>query len=191
MTPHEFWALDSKPQYPRTIEEWSALTDAFEVQFPRPTGVQDFDLTLNPMARANPLSQFVRLLDRFPMDFLAASKAFDAVEWRLLYYARSYYFANLGQPDFDAIGALQLDCPKVAGLDEIPSELLGTDASPAEVALGMYENFHELSVDQAKAVWAILAFVWSIRLERYEVLQLPWWDYHWLLEFVRHARVAA
>jgi hypothetical protein len=154
--------------------------------------MHDYDLVVNPIARGDPVDQMQRLLELFPHDFLAASQApFTAVEWRLLHYIRDCRLSRLGQPDFDPQAALLYACLDDNWLSDVPREFVGADQPTAEIAVGMEQVIAGLTIDQAKAVWSIVAFTWAIHLEKHEVLHLPWWYYHWLLEFVRHAKMAA
>jgi len=69
-----------------------------------------------------------------------------------------------------------------------PREFIGSDQPTFGIALGMEPIISDLKMDHAKAVWSILAFTWAIKLEKHEVLHLPFWDYEWLLEFIAHAK---
>jgi|SRR5208283_4764640 len=187
------WAeLDNPSRYPRTLEGWRGFSRTIEVQSVPTKGAEDFDFTINPFARANPLDQMRLLLDRFPLAFLAASQAdFTPVEWRLLRYAEKTSLAQLGQPDFDPKRALIEACLYDRCLHDMPGALIGSNERTVDIALRMEQSIAMLPDDQAKAVWAILAFTWAIPFDINEVYQLPWWDYHWLAAFVGHARAAA
>ena len=191
-SPDDSWGLYLEPRYPCTVEGWRGYAGTIEVHSATPQGTHDYDQVINPLARGNPVDQMQWLLERFPCDFLAASQApFTPVQWRLLHYIRDCRLSRLGQPDFDPQAALLYACLDDNWLSDVPREFVGADQPTAEIAVGMEQVIAGLTIDQAKAVWAIVAFTWAIRLEKHEVLHLPWWYYHWLLEFVRHARVAA
>ena len=187
----EWVGLDNAPRYPRTLEGWSEFSQTIEVPSTPTTGTNDFDYAINPAARVNPLDQMRLLLDRFPEAFKAASHAdITSAEWRLLRYIPGIRLGQLGQPDFDPKAAIIDACLNDHWLHRMPSAFVGSNLRTADIALGMEQPIGMLPDDVAKAVWAILAFTWAIPLGMHEVLQLPWWDYDWLVAFVGHARAA-
>jgi len=179
----ELWPLQSNPRYPNTTDEWKDTTKIFSVHSPAPNGAHDYDLTVNPCARLHPLEQMESLLNLFPQDFEAASNVFTSVQWRLLFYLRRCSLAHLGQPDFNVLDALRQACLADTWLFDVPSEWLGSDEPSLDIALGMRQDIGALTADQAKAVWAVLAFAQAIDLEKYEVLKLSWWTPDWLKAF--------
>jgi hypothetical protein len=187
------WAeLNNTPRYPRTLEGWRGFSRTIEVHSVPTKGAEDFDFTINPFARANPLDQMRALLDRYPLAFLAASRAdLTPVEWRLLRYIGKSSLARLGQPDFDPKAEMIEACLYSHWVHQMPSALVGSNEPTVDIARRMEQSIAMLPDDQAKAVWAILAFTWAIPFDINEVYQLPWWDYQWLVAFVGHARAAA
>jgi hypothetical protein len=183
----------SKPaQYPSTVEGWREFSRTIEIHSTPTKGAEDFDCTINPDARVNPLAQIRFLLERFPEAFLAASQSdLTPAEWRLLRYINKTSLAQLGQPDFDPRAAMRDACFNSQWLHDMPGAFVGSEQRASDIADGMDLSIAALPIDQAKAVWAVLAFTWAIPLAKNEVLQLPWWNYQWLVAFVGHARAAA
>ena len=181
----DLWQVNASPRFPDDPREWSSPTHI--IGDPVPAGVYSYDLVINPAARTNPLILFVALRRAFPWAFAEAGATLSAPQWRFLYYACQGGFGLLGQPDFNPQQAMRtLCCIESVGMAP-PIEWLGTDEPLPDLAQGIRQSIENLTTDQCKAVWAIVAFVQGVRLGIHEVLQLPWYDEQWLAAFIEHA----
>jgi len=183
----DLWQVNAPPRFPIDPQKWSLSSPIHAVGDLVPVGAYSYDLIINPGARTNPLMLFVSLRSAFPWAFAEVGDTLSAHQWRFLYYACQGGLGLLAQPDFNPQQALRTLCLTESVAMAPPLEWLGTNEPLPDVIQGVRQSIENLTVDQCKAVWSIVAFVQALRLGIHEVLQLPWHDDQWLAAFIEHA----
>lgn len=173
-------SLREKPRFPCTPAEWECSPS-----LPNPVrcylvGERAFDQMVNRKSRRPAARTVARLFEKFKTEFVDAGTALDPFQWRLLYYLDQYPLAALSDPHFDPRDGFERIFRQDLWFNEVPLEWLGTTTSVAQMLEKLHIVFIELSVDQAKAVWSILALARSLGFGKHEVLQVPWWRSWWL-----------
>jgi hypothetical protein len=109
--------------------------------------------------------------------FQDAAIAISPVAWRLLLLCSTPYDWPLPiDPTIDFRERLRHASEH--GID-VPAEWLdGND--PQDVAASLRQDLSYADEDSARAVWLVLAFVKTLRLETPDKLRVVWWKPQWL-----------
>jgi hypothetical protein len=178
------WKLDDRPRFPTTPGGWDNFTPAINAEEIKTTGAHAYDLLANPYARQPQLARLATAFRTFREDFDKVSKAIAPEGWRLLFYLDQFDLHALGQSGFDSVAALRELCNGTNYIPEVPSECLGIACTADDVAGSTYVACCQLSPDLAKAAWVILGIACRIKLEKNEVLQVPWWEPWWIERYL-------
>lgn len=137
--------------------------------------IMSYDLLVNPSARENPLTVAQRIVAEHEQDFESVETLLTASQWRLLKLAgagRYHLWAlSISDPLNNLMQELSYNLRDAA---EIPPEWLD-DREPEEVFAGLRQNFAELTPDQCRAIWTILAVAQGRQLQVHQIITEQWW----------------
>jgi hypothetical protein len=140
-----------------------------------PSGDCDFDITVGLMTRFLPEYIAVQMATLYGAQFESAASRLDRTDMHVLALAGSHDVFRLADPSFDAADELCALLETRDAWDRIKQHQIAEALDLNKAIAGLAEKLCLLDADEAKALWAALAFGQAAPLSDVDRLAAPWW----------------